>query len=313
MACSANLHPVCPDCQQQPRGGAHRAVRNQPGAQFRSRLAQRLQQVRREPKQLRCQQPPDTLRQNSIQTPRRRHQYRLSAIGITEPVPAVPKSCQLCGTTTYANSYGQPLPPDAMAGSRPEYDGYQQICRGRRCQQNFSVHIRIKYTVGPGQSASGQQAQPQNAPSQSTGQGKQQQRQPQQVLLSSKSHQGHQDARRQLGWPASQKTASGQKYRHSIDTAQDGRQRIPPSPQRHARQPGGDQTEEIIHHAIEQKYGIHIDYRHTSPPLSAHGLFSRLYYRAGIPEKPSQKGTEKSRTNRPALFIMLVLRHKARS
>ena len=151
-----------------------------------------------------------------------------------------------------------------MAGSRPEYDGHQQIHRGGRCQQHFPVHIRIKNAVGPGQRAAGQETQPQDTPRQPAGQGKQQQRQPQQILFSSKSHQCHQDARRQLGGPGGQKAASRKEHRHGIGAAQDGRQRIPPSPQRHARQPGRDQTEEIIHHAVEQKYGIHIDHGHGS-------------------------------------------------
>ena len=76
---SSDLHPVGPDRQQQTSRHTHRPVRQQPGPQGRSRRAQRLQKVGREPQQLRRQQFSNTSRQHAVQTAGGRHQHRTAA------------------------------------------------------------------------------------------------------------------------------------------------------------------------------------------------------------------------------------------
>lgn len=82
-----------------------------------------------------------------------------------------------------------------MLGRCPEHHGQQGISRRSGDQQYLPIHIRVKNAVDHRYAAS-YQPQSQHASRHSTGHGKKQQRQPQQLFLPAKGQQGQENSRR---------------------------------------------------------------------------------------------------------------------
>ena len=119
-----------------------------------------------------------------------------------------------------ANGHRKQFSTHTMAGCRTEYYRQYKIGRSRSNEQDFCIHIRVKNAVADRYPAARQQPQRQDTARHSAAYCKQQQEQPQQLLLPAKGHQRQQHAHRQLGWKGTQKVQSRQEYGHRIDRAQ---------------------------------------------------------------------------------------------
>ena len=156
----------------------------------------------------------------------------------------------------------------ALFGRCPEHHRQHQIGRGGGGQQHLGVHVRIEHAVHHGHAASGQQAQPQHAPGHGAGDGKEQQRQPQQLLLPAVGRQRQQHARRQLHRRRREKAQPRQKHRHRVGAPQQSRQQIPPPPEGDPRQPAHGEHQQIVHQRVQHKHAVHIHHGQTAPPPS---------------------------------------------
>ena len=247
-------------------------IRQQAGPQLRRRLPHRLQQIRRRPQPLRRQQGAHFPGQSAVQRVGRRHQDRLAIRRVPQGVAAVPEGGQFYDTAADADPHREQFAADALPGRRTEHHRYDQIGRAGRHQQNFDVHIGIKNAVHRRDRAARQQSQRQHTARQSAGDGKQQQRQPQELFLPAKGQQGEQNSRRQLGRSGGQKAAARQEHRRGIGPARQRRQQIASPPERHPRQPGRDQKEQIVHGGVQHKHAVHIDHCHGAVPLRQRSL-----------------------------------------
>ena len=252
--------------------------------QFRRRPLQRLQQVRREPQQLRRQQLPDLAGQGAVQGLRGHHQHRRAGHRVPRGASGVQQGRQ-CGTAApKIHPHPDQLAAQTVAGRRPEHHRQNQIGRGCGDQQHFCGHICVKDTPDHRHAAACQQSQSQHAPGHGAGHGEQQQRQPQQPRLGAKGDHGKKDPCRQLHREKAQKTAPRQEYRHGIGPAQDCPQSVAPPAQSHPRQAPGAKQQQIVHQGIQHKHTVHIYHRHGAASLH-HGL----HYRTAPPGKAVAK------------------------
>ena len=150
-----------------------------------------------------------------------------------------------------------------MASRRPEHHRQNKIRRRNRHQQHPPVHIRVEDAVLDGHTAARQQSQRQHAPRQRTGDQKEQQRQPRQMLLSPEGDERHQNPCRQFCGEGRQKPQSRQKDRRGVGRAQQRRKQIPPPPEGDARKSGRHKEQHIVHGPVEHQHAIHIDHRHA--------------------------------------------------
>ena len=82
-------------------------------------------------------------------------------------------------------------------GRRPEHHRHHGVGRRSGDEQHPGVHIRIE-DAPRHRHAAGKEPQSQHTPGQSAGEAEKQQRQPRQLLLPAKGHQGQQYPRRRL-------------------------------------------------------------------------------------------------------------------
>ena len=246
MPLAVNLCPVAAHRQQQSPRHPHRPVGQQTPPQLRRRLLQRLQQVRREPQQLRCQHFPHRRRQNAVQRPRRHHQHRRSGHGVPQGAAGIQQSRHLGGPALHAHPDRRQLAPQAVAGRRPEHHRHHPIGR-------------------PG--AARQQPHAQHTPGHGAGPGAHQQRQPENPRLSAEGDHREDHPRRDLHRQQTQKAAPRQKHRHGVGPAQKGPQGITPSPQRNARKAGSAKEQQVVHERIENKHAVYIHGGHGAAPL----------------------------------------------
>ena len=193
-----------------------------------------------------------------------------------------------------------------MAGSRPKH--YRQNEIGCRCgnQQHFHIHICIKNTVIDRHPAARQQPQRQHAARHSTGYGKQQQDQPQQILLPAKSHQSQQYAYRYFSGKSPQELKSRQKGRHRVDSAQECGEQVPPPSQRDTCQPGGHKKEHVVHSPVQHKHAVRVHHRH---PVSSFRFTGSIIGQAACKYRRKKEMDGRSR---PFVFLYSLIR-KARS
>lgn len=287
MPYTGKLHPVRPHRQQQSGWHPHRVIRQQTGPQLRRRLPDLFQQVRRRPQTLRRQQTAQLPGKAGFQSAGCRHQHRLTARRVPQGVAAVPESSQLRNAPPHADPHRDQLAANAVPRRRPKYHRQNQIGRTGRNQQDLDVHIRIKNAVHCRNRASRQQPYGQHTARQGAGYGKQQQEQTKKLFFSAKDQQRQQRAHRQLDQRSGQEASARQKNRHGIGPARQRRKQTAPPPDRYACQPGREQKEQVIHGRVQQKYAVHINHCHAVRPP----FVNAVHYRAGPPEKPSQKGS----------------------
>ena len=169
-----------------------------------------------------------------------------------------------------ADGHGKQFSAHAVAGRRTEHHRQDKIGRSRGDEQDLCVHIRVKNTVADRYPAACQQPQCQYAARHGTGHGKQQQDQPQQLLLPAEGHQCQQHTYRQLGGKGTQKVQSRQEYRYRIDRAQQRSQDIPPSLQGNPCQTGCHKEQHIVHGPVQEKHTVRVYYCHSVPLLPLH-------------------------------------------
>ena len=272
MALRADLRPLRTHRHQQPAPDSHRPVRRKPRRQFRCRLGQGCQQLRRSTQSLRRAEPGRRPRQDPPQRARRHHQHRLSVHRVPEGIAAVPQGCQLRRLSIYGNPNRHQTALHAAAGRRPEHHTHQSIGRRGGRQQHPGIHVRVEHSPGHRHTASRQQPQRQHAACQRTGQGKKQQRQPGQPGFTAVGDQSHQYACRRLHRRGGQKPHARQKHRHRVRSSRQSSQQIPPPAQRDPRQPGRDQKQQVVHHPVEDEHAVHIHHCHHAaslPPMNA--------------------------------------------
>ena len=159
----------------------------------------------------------------------------------------------------------------------------QQRCPGitprRRQQDDLQVHNGVQHPAGHGQSSPTQQRSHQHTASQGTGQGQKQQALPEQPSAAAIGSYAHQRQYCQAAEHTLQESRAGQKYSHGIAPAHNRTHGKAQTAQRLPRQTGSPQQQNVVHKSIEQKQGIHIDYRHRCPPSS---LSCPVYREAGL-------------------------------
>ena len=263
-----NFRPIAAHRQQQSAVHPHRMVGDQPEPQIRRRPQQRLQQLCRTLQRWRGQQAPDLPRQRAVQPPWRHHQHRLAGHRVPEGIPRVAKGGEGRLPAAEAHPGRHQLPPDALSGRRPEHHRQHQIGRGGGNQQDPGVHVRVEHAVHHRHAATGQQAQSQHTTRQGAGDGEEQQRQPQQLLLPAVGRQRQQHPRRQLHRRGGKKAQSRQEHRHGIGAPQQPRQQIPAPPEGDPRQPAHGERKQIVHQRIQHEHAVHIHHGQVRRPLS---------------------------------------------
>ena len=236
---SSYLDPITAHRQQQPACHANRLVGNEPKPQVRRRPNQGFQQFRRPIQRTAVQQAPDFPGKDAVQSPRGYHQHWLPGYWVSQGIPRVAEGGEGRHPPGKTHPDWHQCAADTLPGRRPEHHRQHQVSRSGGDQQHFGVHVRIKNAVHHRHAAARQQSQGQHASGHGTGDGKQQQGQPQQPLLSPVGDEGKQHAHNQLYRRFGQKFQPRQKHRHRIGPAQQSRQQVPTPPERNACQPCG--------------------------------------------------------------------------
>ena len=272
MPLAINLCPVAAHRQQQSPRHPHRPVGQQTPPQLRRRPLQRLQQVRREPQQLRCQHWPYRRRQSAVQCPRRHHQHRRPGHRVPQGAAGIQQGRHLGGPALHAHPDRRQLAAQAVAGRRPEHHRHHPIGRGGGNQQHLGGDVSIEHPLDHRHGAARQQPQAQHAPGHGAGHGQQQQRQPENPRLSAEGNHREDHPYRDLHRQQTQKAPPRQKHRHGVGPAQKGPQGITPSPQRNARKAGSAKEQQVVHERVQHEHAVHIHCGHFAAlPFSSCG------------------------------------------
>lgn len=262
---------------------------------LRCRTAQLLQNICRVLQCFPGQELADLLGKRPVQSARCRYQHGLAGDRIAQGAACVQQHRQPDRLVSQTDGRGQQFLAYPVPGRCAEDPGQYGVGGGGAQKQGPGVGVRIKDAVDH-RYAAGQQPQTQHAARHGTGDRKQQHGQPQQMRLPAEYCHGQQNTCGYFYRAGAQKPKTRQKDRHRIGTAQESTQQASATPQGDACKTRRAEQHQIIHDAVEHEHAVHIHHRHGPSP------FPEQYYRAGPPEKPSQKGQRKGGRKRVRLW-----------